>query len=126
MLWLFQSAFQNAKLPADVDESGDATPLDALIIINSLNLNGSECSIWYKEKAKSPITCMSMSTEMNCISPVDALLVINALNKRQFVSSEGEEAQHSEAFRPSIDAQLAFDIIAGEVASLKGRKILAR
>ena len=123
---VFQSAFQNAKLPADVDESGDATPLDALIIINSLNLNGSrKLTLVNGEGEKSDRVFVDVDGD-GFISPLDVLQVINVLNRRGSASGEGEHAQRREALRPSIDTQLAVDMIAEDIASFKRRKILAR
>lgn len=72
------ATMQNSDLPCDVDASGLVTSLDALVIINKLNLaNGS------------PPTEHVDSTEFaffdvdgnGVVSPLDALLVINALNR---------------------------------------------
>lgn len=122
----FQSAFQNTKLPSDVDQSGEATPLDALIIINSLNLNGSRKLTLLNGEGESSDRMLVDVDGDGFISPLDVLQVINVLNRRGSASGEGEEAQRREAFRPSIDTQLAVDVIAEDIASFRRKKILAR
>lgn len=119
-----QSAFQNTKLPVDVDDSGDATPLDALIIINSLNLHGSQVLTLEKgEGEKSDRIYVDVNGD-GVISSIDALLVINELNRPERASGEGEEAHRTDAFGSSIDTQLAADIIAEDIAGFKRRKFL--
>ncbi len=121
---VLQSAFQNTKLPVDVDDSGDATPLDALIIINSLNLHGSQVLTLEKgEGEKSDRIYVDVNGD-GVISSIDALLVINELNRPERASGEGEEAHRTDAFGSSIDTQLAVDIIAEDIAGFKRRKFL--
>ncbi|WP_235908882.1 cadherin-like domain-containing protein [Roseiconus nitratireducens] len=72
-----QSAFHNVDVPQDVDGNGVVSPIDALTIINYLNIYGpgeigpGDPSFGYDVNGDNDIT------------PLDALLVINFLNTAQ-------------------------------------------
>jgi membrane-associated phospholipid phosphatase len=73
---LFAVGWHNGDFPCDVDGSGYVTPLDALIVINDLNRNGTR-AINDQETA-------SAAVDVNAdafVTPLDALLIINILNK---------------------------------------------
>jgi hypothetical protein len=74
--------WHNASNPADVNDDGDVSPLDALLVINYLNNVGGG-----NVPAGNPPPFIDVSGD-NQISPVDALIVINKLNQRG--SGEGE------------------------------------
>jgi hypothetical protein len=71
------SDWQNASLIRDVDNSSLITPLDALLIINNLNGNGS------RELMPRVQHTGVMSYDVNAdnyLTPLDVLVVINAIN----------------------------------------------
>ena len=74
--------WHNARNPADVNDDGDVSPLDALLVINYLNTVGGG-----NVPAGNPPPFIDVSGD-NQVSPLDALLVINRLNQRG--SGEGE------------------------------------
>jgi VCBS repeat-containing protein len=91
------SVWQNNVQPLDVNNDGFVTPLDALLIINSLNIDGSRPlpSPAVPPNAPPPFYDTNGDGE---ISPVDVLLVINQLNNPSN-QSEGEgEAFGIESF----------------------------
>ncbi len=82
-----ENVWHNPNNPVDTNADGLVTPLDALLIINALNLNGpkpvSEIIL--------PYTDRPFQIDVNgdgVISPLDALIVINHLNR--FGPSQGE------------------------------------
>jgi Dockerin type I domain/Bacterial pre-peptidase C-terminal domain len=74
--------WHNANVPTDVNDDNRVSPIDALLVINYLNANGSGGL-----PSGSPPPYLDVSGD-NQITPLDALLVINYLN--QFGSGEGE------------------------------------
>ena len=74
--------WHNPNIATDVNADNRVSPIDALLVINYLNANGSGGL-----PTGSPPPFLDVSGD-NQISPVDALLVINYLN--QFGSGEGE------------------------------------
>jgi hypothetical protein len=81
------SQWQNATNRHDVNNSGDVSPLDALLIINELNLRGSRV-LTGTNFVPPPFIDVSGDSS---VSPLDVLLVINYLNLRSG-SGEGEDA----------------------------------
>lgn len=80
-LLLAASPWQNSFLPADVDADGAIAPIDALLVVNELNANGSRQLA--QAAGESPASAITKFVDVNgdqFISPVDALQVINALN----------------------------------------------
>jgi|GEM_PF-2261468 len=74
---LMASDWQNASLIRDVDNSSLITPLDALLIINNLNSNGT------RELMPRVQHTGVMSYDVNAdnyLTPLDVLVVINAIN----------------------------------------------
>lgn len=70
--------WQNAVNRLDVNMSGLVEPLDALVVINDLNLNGS------RPLELKPLTYSGPLCDVNgdgMLSPLDALIVINSLNR---------------------------------------------
>jgi hypothetical protein len=73
-----EGEFVNASNPLDVDQDTLVSPVDALIVINTLNADGSRSL-----RGLSPAANYAMiDTNMDSmLSPVDALVVINGLNR---------------------------------------------
>lgn len=79
------SRLQNPVNALDVNDSGQVSPIDALLVINHLNRGGST--------SIDPLLPGPPYYDVNgdlTISPVDALQVINALNRQLSGSGEGE------------------------------------
>ena len=75
---------QNSGLPQDVNDSGEVTPIDALIVVNALASNG-----------EGETTGSGMYLDVNgdgLTTPRDALGVINYID-RNFNAAEGESTQ---------------------------------
>jgi hypothetical protein len=70
--------FHNGFMPKDVDGDFQVSPLDALIVINSLNSMGSGSLIG--QTPSNGRTNLIDTDGDNALSPLDALNVINALN----------------------------------------------
>ena len=70
--------WQNAMNRLDVNMSGSVEPLDALVVINDINLNGSR-TLQSKPATYSGPLCDVNGDGMT--SPLDALIVINSLNR---------------------------------------------
>jgi hypothetical protein len=77
--------FHNRLNALDVDDDGQITPTDALLVINQLNSKGSGSLIPGGEGEASPAKAkMFVDTNAdNLITALDALLVINTLNGRK-------------------------------------------
>jgi hypothetical protein len=79
--------WHNSAAPLDVDNSKFVVPLDALIVINYINANGSG-----QLPAVRPAGSHQVDTNGDgAVSPIDVLLVVNALNTGA-VSAEGESS----------------------------------
>ncbi len=74
----------NPLVSLDVNSDGQVTPLDALLVINNLNVKGSRSVL--SEAISAPYVDTSGD---NQVSPLDALLVINQLNRSRG-TGEGE------------------------------------
>lgn len=84
--------FHNAALPYDVDNSGDVSPIDALILINYLNQVGSRLPTPPVPPEK-PAYFLDV-TGSGSVTPLDVLMVINYLNQQaQQGSQEGGEGE---------------------------------
>lgn len=83
------SSRHNQQHPADVDDNGRVTPLDALLIINFLNRHG----IRQVDSLPASETPLFLDTNNDgLISPADALFVINALNRQARISLPAGES----------------------------------
>ncbi|MEX0818094.1 MAG: hypothetical protein WD070_00830, partial [Pirellulaceae bacterium] len=69
----------------DVSGDGYVTPLDALLIINELNANGSHTALTGVERL------MDVNAD-TAIAPSDVLAIFNYLNENHFIQAEGEGA----------------------------------
>jgi hypothetical protein len=72
--------WQNPHVPFDVNGDYWVTPLDALLIINDLNLNLSRPLPFPATPANLPLHYLDVTGNNNHVEPLDALLVINDLN----------------------------------------------
>ncbi|MDA1051860.1 MAG: dockerin type I domain-containing protein [Planctomycetota bacterium] len=93
-LLLAASPWHNSFLPPDVDADGKIAPIDALLVVNDLNANGSRQLV--QGEGESPASGITKFVDVNgdqFVSPIDALQVINALN----AEGEGGGAILSEA-----------------------------
>jgi hypothetical protein len=79
--------WNNSRDPFDVDNDTFVVPLDALLIINDLNLNGARDLPVPPDPLFTPPPFLDVSGN-NSVEPLDALLVINELNLRG--QGEGE------------------------------------
>lgn len=87
-----QKPWRNAVEPLDVNNSQTVTALDALIIINRLNVSGAE-ELPPPTGTQSPPPFYDCNGD-NEVAPVDALQIINALNADSMVAAgEGEGSQ---------------------------------
>ena len=80
--------WQNPRDPLDVDDLGSVIPLDALIIINELNMHGAH-ELLTPNAGYEPPPYLDVSGD-NHLSPLDALLIINFLNHQSNGGSGGE------------------------------------
>ena len=100
-LLLAASPWHNSFLPPDVDADGAIAPIDALLVVNDLNANGSRQLV--QGEGETPASEVTKFVDVNgdqFISPVDALQVINVLN----AEGEGGGAILTEA---DVEALLA-------------------
>jgi hypothetical protein len=74
------SEWQNVLLPLDVDSSSFVSSLDALILVNEINRNGSRSLIGSQRLENDPYFDVNGD---GALSPVDVLVVINALNRER-------------------------------------------
>jgi dockerin type I repeat protein len=75
----FVRLWQNPVLAMDVNNNGNITGLDALIIINRLNTVGS--GVLPSQPPPPPYFFYDVNGDNNC-TPIDALIIINELNRR--------------------------------------------
>ena len=77
---LLAAAWQNPDLPCDVDASNLVTPIDALVVVNSLNRDGARVLAPVKPAPTEPFLDVDGD---NHLTALDALLIVNALNRSQ-------------------------------------------
>ncbi len=85
------SPWNNELFPEDTNKDGVVTPLDALLVINQLNLSGSQ-SLDGSSITTPPFLDV---TNDRILTPLDALFVINYLNLNG-IGGEGEAKQFAE------------------------------
>ncbi|MEZ6113141.1 MAG: dockerin type I domain-containing protein [Pirellulaceae bacterium] len=78
--------WQNPRNSMDVNDDGLISPIDALLVVNSLNRGGAGRRS--AGRSLSTPTTVRRRKRRRLLSPVDALLVINYLNQRS--AGEGE------------------------------------
>jgi hypothetical protein len=90
------SPWHNFSIATDVSGNGVVSPLDALLVINLLNISrGKSISELAQPSDGSKLFADTNNDEV--ISPLDALLVINQLNNRSRGAAEGEAAARNNA-----------------------------
>ncbi|GIW99774.1 MAG: hypothetical protein KatS3mg111_3107 [Pirellulaceae bacterium] len=83
--------FHNYSNPMDVNGDGYVSPIDALGVINWLNLQGAGQLPTSSGEGEAAGRRLYVDTNGdNFVSPIDALLVINYLNKGSLGGGEGE------------------------------------
>jgi hypothetical protein len=76
-----QSPYHNSRLPEDVNGDGFVSPIDVLIIVNSLNLRGTFAVPSHGTAVgESPVDMPDVNGD-GVVSPVDALQIINHINR---------------------------------------------
>ena len=117
--------FTNSGNRFDVNNDGFTSPIDALIIINSLGRGGSRALSIGSGEGESAARMFIDVNGDGFISPLDALQVINALNRNR-PSGEGEGSQLATSKNTAVDSPLDFDaaidMVAEDIASLKRRR----
>ncbi len=93
--------WSNVNNPLDVNASGVVTPLDALLVINYLNIYGARPVAQLPAPNPSEPTLVDTSRDQN-LSAIDALLVINYING--IGAGEGESME-------CCSAATAFDVL---------------
>jgi len=92
----------NFANPLDVNADGYVTPLDALMVINHLNANGSERLTGYTHVA--PFIDVNMD---GFVAPIDPLLVVNYLNANSTANTGAPGSGEGEGTSASmLDAQV--------------------
>jgi hypothetical protein len=76
--WVNADAWQNPRQALDVNGDGSVLPLDALLVINDLNANGSR-SLTMPAGGLAPANFLDVSGD-NSVAPIDVILIINYLN----------------------------------------------
>ncbi len=119
--------FTNSGNRFDVNNDGFTSPIDALIIINSLGRGGSRALSVGSGEGESAARMFIDVNGDGFISPLDALQVINALNRnRPSAAGEGEGSQlaisKNTVVDSSLDFESAIDMVAEDIASLKRRR----
>ena len=79
-----KSPWQNAANPLDVNHNASVTPIDALIIINYLNSNGSQV-LTGSPAGIDPYYDVNGDGK---VTPIDALTVINFLNSQNLTATQ--------------------------------------
>ncbi|MCA9119547.1 MAG: heme-binding protein [Planctomycetales bacterium] len=93
------SPWQNSFLPPDVDADGAVAPIDALLVVNELNANGSRPLVAAEAESSAPTVTKFVDVSGDqYLSPIDALRVINVLNAEGEGGSTTLKASEVEAF----------------------------
>jgi VCBS repeat-containing protein len=111
------SAWQNLQNRLDVNADGFITPIDALLIINSLNKDGARELPVPAVPPNAPPPFYDTNGD-GFISPTDALQVINELNLNG--SPEGESGGGSQAFGMLGEGEGSIPAGARQLVSLQG------
>ncbi len=111
--------FTNLGNRFDVNGDGSTSPIDALIVINSLNRGGSR-ELPRNTGGEGEASSL-MFIDVNAdgyLSPIDVLQIINALN-RGAISGEGEAESVAGDVNDSLDN--AIDLLADDIANQRRR-----
>ncbi len=90
VLTMVRSQLANDSL--DINQDGQVTPLDALLVINELNHSPSQESPWSSNRER-----MDLNGD-GSVTPLDALLVINFQNQISMKEKEGEKEKGHDSF----------------------------
>lgn len=88
-----EGEFHNRLRPTDVNGDDETSPIDALLVINDLNINGSRNLFATGGLAEGEHSQEHYFLDVsgdNFASPLDGLIIINHLNQRSFPNGEGE------------------------------------
>ncbi|TVP99058.1 MAG: protein containing Planctomycete extracellular domain protein [Planctomycetaceae bacterium] len=81
-----RSPWNNPSDPFDVNDDGEVTPLDALVVLNEIARNGSRIL-----GTSAPITPFIDTNDDGEVTPLDALIVLNEIARRNRIGvGEGE------------------------------------
>jgi hypothetical protein len=86
--------FVNFENPLDVNADGNVSPIDALLVINDINLNGSR-NLTTTTALPLPGIMVDVNSDQN-VSPIDVILVVNRLNEDGTVGVSGIIADNSQ------------------------------
>ncbi len=103
--------WHNATLPQDVDANGMVAPVDALLVINTLNARGARPLNTGRGK---PFYDVNSD---GSVSPLDALLVINYLNSKAIPAGEGEQRGSSNRPATEVDEAVLELLAADHIAN---------
>ena len=95
-LTVLANPWQNPVNPLDVDGLSGVTPLDALIVINRLNTQGSGV-LTRPHPSPGSQPYLDVNGDGN-VTPVDVLLIINYINQRSVASGESPAGEAPPAF----------------------------
>ncbi len=87
-LTVVANPYQNPLNPYDVNNDGFETPIDALILINDINKNGTRALPWPPDPTIAVPPYIDPNGDL-FLTPHDALFVINRLN-HELIGGEGE------------------------------------
>jgi hypothetical protein len=116
--------FTNAGNRFDVNNDGFISPIDALVVINSLGRGGSRPLLPSGAEGEAGARMFIDVNGDGFISPIDVLQVINAMNQRRSGSAEGEGSAVLESVSDDspLDIDSAIDILADDIASWRRRR----
>lgn len=108
--------FHNFSNPLDVNNDGKESPIDALLVINSLNNGGAGVLSGGSGEGEPSKYYIDVNGDGR-LSPIDALKVINFLNSRAGGSGEGEGSLAAFASVPQIESGASQLVAEGEASS---------
>jgi CSLREA domain-containing protein len=97
------NAWQNPLFALDVDRDDRLSPLDVLVLVNTLNTEGARSLGDPAQTSVLPVSYFDVDGDSS-VSPLDVLMVINAINAQQR-SAEGEAMAPSDASLKSAEQE---------------------